>query len=317
MYNEKVKNEYLNLHKEGTQKTISRVFKISRQSEEDLGKDLHDFSREQIRKLLFLFHAKTEYSSRSNSSLIQSYIDYCIEAGYRKGLNPLEGTDKAWKEQFVNKSIKKYWTKKEMYRVIDKLRNSQDQAICILPFFGIRGKENAEMLNLKIEDVDAEKNILYVRDDKEKLKRKVHVDQRCIEICLKASKEFEYEKKNGKPDPNTKSLVTNLVSNRYVVKSSITRGDRQEDADSHIVHRRLSNISEMIGEPSFASPLNLVYSGMIYAAYTLMQASGKLEDEEFKLICEQFDVDLDQSLQRLKSEFLNIEFIKSMYENES
>lgn len=317
MYNEDVKNEYLRLHKIGTQKTISRVFKISRQSEEDLGKDLYDFSREQIRKLLFLFHAKTEYSSRSNASLIQSYIDYCIESGYRKGLNPLEGTDKAWKEQFVNKSIKKYWTKQELYKIVDKLKNFQDKCIPLMLFYGIRGKGNAEMLNLKIEDVDTENNVLYVRDDKEKLKRKVYVDQRCIEICLKASKEYEYEKKNGKPDPNTKSLVTNLSSNRYIIKSSITRNERLEESDSHIVHRRLSNIAEIIGEPQFASPLNLVASGAMSAAWDLYRVSGELGDEEFKLICEQFDIEEDQSLQRLKSEFLNIEFIKSLYENES
>jgi integrase len=311
MYNEEVKTEFMNEYGEGTKKILSRIFKVSRLSEEDLGKDLYSFSREEIRRLGFLYMPKTEYSSKANIQWIHKYIDHCIDMGYKKGLNPLDSVDKEWKEQFVNKSIKKYWTKQEIQKIVNQRVNAQDACTIYLPFLGVRGVANSEILNLTKQDLDSFNNKLHLIDLNGK-KRTITVDDLCVKICQQALKEDQYEKKNGNASKDTKSPTANLVENFYVIKSSVTRTDHMFEAEKNIVHRRLANIADEIGEPHF-SPMNILYSGMLSMANDLLQQRGKLDDDEYRQICEKFDIDADQSLQRLKSEFLNIETIESLY----
>ncbi|MCR8641457.1 integrase [Paenibacillus sp. N1-5-1-14] len=312
MYNGEVKELFISEYGLGTQKILNRIFKISQASENDLGKDLFEFNREELRLLFFLYRAKTEYSSKANVSWVQKYIDWAIEEGYYDGMNPLDTVDTKWKEQFVNKSIKKYWTDREVEKIIDSLVNYQDRVVVILPFNGVRGVGNCEIINLQVHDVDAFNEKLSLRDSDGKVARTIPVSEKCIKLCEAALKEDVYEKKNGNASPDIKAPNASLVDNNYVVKSAITRTDHHDEAEKNVVHRRLTNISKSIDEPQF-TPLNIIYSGMLAMAKDLYLKNGKLEDEEYRKICEQFNVSVEQSLYRLKSEFLNIETIKSLY----
>src|SRR5690606_10787961 len=128
------KREFMDNYKEGTQKILSRLFKISQVMESNLNKDLCNFNREELRNLLFLYMPKTVYASRANTSWLNKYINWCIEEGYLNGVNPLEGTSKEWKEQFAVKAIKRFWTKKEIDSIIANRKNAQDAVVVALLF---------------------------------------------------------------------------------------------------------------------------------------------------------------------------------------
>lgn len=314
-YNEEIKREFMKQYAEGTQKILSRIFKVSQVVESDLDKDLYNFNREELRKLFFLYMPKTIYSSRANVQWCSKYIDWAIENNYSKGLNPLETVNKEWEEQFVNKSIKKYWTKKEIDKIITSRKNAQDAVIVSLLWNGVRGTGNSELLNLTKIDVDAFNNKLHLYDDLEQKHRTIIVDDECIKLCQQALEESEYEKLNGNTSKDIKSPTTILIENEYILRSSKTKTEHLFEAEKNLVHRRLSNIADEIGEPNFASPMNIVYSGMLYYAAKLFQQNGKLDDAEYLIICEQFNVPMDQSLHRLKKEFLNLEKIKKLYDS--
>lgn len=311
-YNAAKKLKFMEEQGEGTKKIYDRAFKISNDFENDLKKDLGDFNRDELRRLFYTFRAKTKYSSKANVQMVSTYISWYISDIGGRGLNPLDSVDTEWKEQFVNQSLKKYWTETEINHILNTRHNKQDAATVILLFEGCRGEGNAEITNLKIEDVNDNNNTLRLTDEDESI-RYITVSEKCIEICLKASKESDYEKKNGNFSPDIKAERSNLVSNRYIVKSSNTRTINFARADKNIVHRRLSNIAEEIGESGF-SPLNITYSGIICKARDLYLATGRLDEEEYKVLCDQFKIDSEQSLTRLKSEFMNLDFIKSFYE---
>lgn len=313
-YNEKVKYQFMddNNYAKGTRQILSRIFKVSCSLETDLGKDLYDFSREELKKLFYLFMAKTAYSSRANCTWVSKYLNWTRESNIVSGENPLETVDKEWKEQFVNKSIKKYWTDKEIDKIISKRVNAQDAVVVSLLFNGVRGTANAEILNLHKNDVDAFNERLHLNDNNGN-KRTIKVSEKCIGLCQAALKQDDYEKMNGNASKDIKSPTAHLVVNDFVVKSSNTRTEHLYEAEKNIVHRRLSNIANEEGEPQFI-PTNLVNSGMLYMAKNLYLESGKLEDEEYKKISEQFNVPMDQSMLRMKQEFLNLDFVKEFYE---
>jgi hypothetical protein len=311
-YNEEIKREFINNYKPSTQSSVERIFKVSRMVEEDLNKDLFNLSREQIRKLLFLFTPKTEKSSQANVAWISSYISWAIDEGHTIRTNPLDGIDRSWSRQFVVTGVKQYWTDNEIARIIEKCTNAQDAVVISLLFNGVRGTANSEIINLMKDSVDAFNNWLHLQDDNG-TKRTIEVDERCIRLCEAALREHEYEKRNGNPSPDIKAPFAQLVSSKFVVRSSYTRTSHLAEADKNIVHRRLSVISEEIGEPSFKVPLNLVHSGMLAMGKDLYEKHGKFDDEEADIVLGKFGEDKSYSATRIKQEFLNLDKIKELY----
>lgn len=311
MYNEQIKMKFIDSYSTGTKKILNRIFKITQPSETDLDKDLFDFNREELRRVFFLFMAKTEYSSRANVTWVSKYIDWAIEEGYLDGINPLDSVDTIWKEQFVNKSIKKYWTDNEIYKIIADRVNAQDAVIVSLLFNGVRGIGNSEIVNLMRNDVDSFNKTLYLTDATES-RRCIQVSEQCIKLCEQALNEDGYEKKNGNASPDIKSPTANLVDNDFVVKSVKTRTEHIYEAEKNIVHRRLANIAEEINEPNF-SPMNIIYSGMLAMAKNIYIERGELKEEELFDVYKQFNETSEQSIYRLKNEFLNLYTIKQLY----
>jgi integrase len=309
-FNEERKRKYIDNYKESTRPTVERIFKVTQPSETDLNKDLYSFNREQLRKVLYLFMPKTEKSSQANVAWISSYIDWSIEQGYHNGINPLNSVPKDWSSQFVVKGVKLYWTDEELSEIVGTRKNAQDAVVIELLRNGIRGTANSEITNLKAEHIDFSNRTLTLHDSNGTT-RKVVVDQACIDMCQRALKEFEYEKMNGKPNPDIKAPFAQLVENSYVVKSVNTRTEHHNDAEKNVVHRRLASISKEIDE--VLTPMNVVASGMISMAKNLYLERGKFEDEEVDMVLDQFGEDKSYSAARLKIEFLNLETLKSLY----
>lgn len=312
MYNEEIKQEFMEQYGEGTRKILQRIFRISRPLEEDLGKDLYDFNRDELRRLFFLFGAKTAYSSKANVTWIHKYLDFCSEERYLEGTNPLDGTGKEWKEQFVVKSIKSLWTDEELNEIINSRVNDNDAVIIALLREGIRGQANSEITNLRREDVLEKTNELRLTDVNGN-QRTIKVTTDLIKLCIRASLDMEYEKLNGNPDENTKSKTAAMADNDYIVKSAITRTINLEASDKNVVHRRLANIAKEIDEPNF-TPSAIFNSGQLAMMKDIYLANnGTFSDEDYEQIFKQFGEDSEQSKARIKSEFLNIDTLVSVY----
>jgi integrase len=318
LFNNEIKQEFLQEgYKETTQKTISRVFKVSNLMEKDLNKDLFLFSREEIRNFLFTLRPSKVSASKQNGNLVGSYITWAIEKGYKKGLNPLDSVAKEWYEQFVDKGDQQYFTETELNEIIDGCQNAQDAIIPQLIMDGVLGEASEELLNLRKNDIDFERNILILRDDINKTERKIPVSERCIRLCRQALGETEYEKSNGEASPDTKSLSTKLVDNEYVIKSSLTNTKNLEKAEKNIVHRRLNVLAVFYSKPNL-TPKNIQYSGMLLMAKNLYLENGELSTLEYNIIADHFNVpklnDKEFNLHSYKNEFLNVGKLKEMYD---
>lgn len=318
-YNKAVKDEFISEYGSTTQKTISRIFKVSRKSENDTNKDLYDFNREQLRRLLFLFMPKTIGSSNLNLTWISKYIDWSIQNSYLDGTNPLDGVSKEWSAQFVVTSNKKFWTLNELEKALRKLKleNAQDEVIPRLLFESVRGTNNSEILNLQKDDIKILSNELRLYDSVEKKERTIKVSDKLIQICEAALREDKYVKSNGNYSKDLKaSPEASLVDNYYVIKSSMTRTDHLQEADTHIVHRRLSNMAEELGEEGFSSPMNLYYSGLLYKLYIKFCEDQNVSEETYSKIFKDAGEDSTQVQTRIRNEFLNIETLKTVYADE-
>lgn len=308
-YNENIKEEYLNTLKKGTRQILNRIFKISYQMEIELGKDLYEFNREELRKLFYTFSCSTAVASKSTVQYVIGYIEWAIDEEYTNKLNPLSSVDVTWKEQFAVRPEKKYLTDAEIKTILKKLVNAQDAVVLYAPFLGIVGNENAEITNLKGKNINSDELSVKVIDS-DHSERIVKVDEEFVRLCKLAIKEDEYIKSNGSPDRNVKSETNELISNDYVVRSSNTRIKYTEEADKNIVYRRYATISKYFNEMNL-TPTNVAYSGMLAMAKNLY-LDDKLDEDGYKLIASQFKLN-DHALQRVRLEFLNEEEVKKLY----
>lgn len=307
LFNEEIKREYMEQYKAGTKKILERIFKITASVEFELGKDLYDFSREELRRTFWLFMASTPNASRGNVQYVSNYIDWAIDEEHLDGLNPIDGTDMQWKESFVVQQQRQFFTESELNEMLNKLVNAQDQCIIALLREGVRGQEGAEIVKLKRNDIDSESGFLTLTDA-DGSQRKLQVSDKCLAIIERAIREEDYAKKNGNASRDVKSETTELIQNSYVIRSSNTRTINTGEADNFIIYRRLATVASEFDESSI-SPQSIYYSGMLSYAKKSFDETGKIN---YKEISERFNVS-DAVIQRLKNDFLNADTIESIY----
>lgn len=317
IYNPEVKEQFLSNYKPSTQKTIRRIFKASYLSEKDLNKDLYAFNREELRSFFFFLRPAKFASSKQNGHFVKHYIDWAIENGYKKGVNPLDGLAQDWFKQFVDEESKHYFTEEELTNVVDQCQNAQDAVIVQLITEGVLGEACEELLNLKKDDIDFENNILTLRDEKNRKERKRKVSDKCIKLCKQALAESEYIKSNGEASPDVLSPVVKLVNNDYVIKSALTNTKNFGKAEYGLIHRRLDVLSNYFKLPNF-TPKNIHNSGMLIMAKNIYLEKGSLDENDFDLIFDTFGVRNmvkhgSQVYASMRQEFLNIEKLKELY----
>lgn len=310
MYNAEIKSRYMKQHKRGTQKNLQRVFKITQPFESDLNKDIFSFTREELRRLFYTFMATTSSASKQSVQYVSGYIEWAIDEGLCAGTNPLESVDTKWKEQFVIVPEKRYWTDVEIHAMLKEIVSAQVAVVFYAPFVGIRGNDNAEIVNIKKNDIDAD-NLTVRLVDADNSVRIITVDHEFIRLCQQAIKEEEYLKSNGSPDVDIKAPTASLIENDFVVRSVDIKVKNTQEADGMIVYRRFNTVSTFFNEPNL-NPTLVLYSGMLAMAKNLL-LDGKLDDDGYKAIAKQFNLN-DYSLKRVRDDFLNEQTVKELYD---
>ncbi|AZV43625.1 putative integrase, phage SPbeta [Peribacillus asahii] len=319
LYNENIKEEFLNeYNNEATQDTMRHLFLKSAETEDMLKKDLYDFTLEEIGTIMYEINPKTTNSARTYGRFINYYIDWAIEH-YRTGnVSSLNGEPIDHFDKYIDKDLKLLYSEEEIIEMEDKLINYQDKVVIRMLFEGVEGDGLSELLNLQEDDVDFEKGILHLKDDK-KGERTLEIkdeDKRCLEFIQKASGESYYHFKNGEGKGKNKGIE--LLENNYVVKSVRNRAINLERADKHLIYRRLATVSKMLEYP-YLNAKNIMKSGMLKMAKDLYVRDGELEKVQLTEIAERFNATkvkinntLDYNLTPIKS-VVTIDNLKELY----
>ncbi|MEW5569693.1 phage lytic cycle repressor MrpR family protein [Rossellomorea marisflavi] len=325
MYNSDVKEEFLNTYdNEGTKNTIRYVFLASRLNEVPLGKDLYDFSKEEIGKVIAETKPKSTAIARTKAIFINQYISWAISNNYRKNaINPLQKeANEEWLKSFVDPNLKQFISLNDLHEMESQLINYQDIAVLRLLFEGVYGQASSEIRNLKFEDINQSSGEIRLYDDK-KGERKITVSQSTLDILNKAYDQKIYQNNNGE---TTRQKETDLLDNEYVVRPT-KRGRVIEGRVSQtVVMKRIKMISELFDMEDM-TPKSITRSGMIYMAYRLLKESGKKEltKDIFEAVGDRFNLTKIHQVSSINnqeysyhnrtvmSEFINEDNIKKLY----
>lgn len=302
IYNEELKNEFMNDFGGYAKKFLNRLFKITCLIEEELDKDFCEFTLLEIKRVLFSMSPKSLYSCYNQMLWLRRYVDFCIATGKTSQPNPLQFITDDFVQQFVTVNIKRLWSKEEILNICEyKLKNFQDKVIILLLFHGIRGTENQQIVNLKMQDVDISKQTIY---------GKVVMDL-CINYCIEANQENRYIKNHGIANPFRKSDLSPLLKTDYIVKSVVTNNKNYKESAGMLVHRRIKSIAKLLEEPGL-TPKNIVYSGMLSMAKNMYEQTSNFDQIDLENIFKYYNVQ-KQLISRYKKEFLNMETMNKIY----
>jgi hypothetical protein len=321
-YNDEIKNRFLNevYENEQSRDVIGYIFEYSRGNEEVLGKDLYDFTVEEIGLTI----SNSSHLPRSvevamaRGRYISRYITWAIKNNLRRGnINPLQGMDEEWYSQFIDKDAKQFISKAELSEMESVLVNYQDIALLRLLFNGVYGYESSEIRNLKITDISDDRT-LRLYDDR-KGERHITVDESTIVVLRKAYEQSSYKNKNG--DVEGRNAESLLPENEYIIKPTL-RGKMNESdrVTQPTIMKRMRNIAQLFDMPDL-NPKSVNRSGMIYLAYKILKEENKNEVDRqiLNIIGDRFNLNKTNNNGYINyntyamGKYINIENISKLY----
>jgi site-specific recombinase XerD len=285
-YNESVKNRYLDeIENEGSRTTLSYTFVASKVAEEILEKDLYNFTKDEVYKVLENMPARSYTNARANLNNIKHYINYCIIHGYRDdNINPLTTIDRKTLSKFIDRTSKIYYSEEEMEDLIEDFDNAQDMAMIQLWFEGVMGRDFAEIKNLTYYDINWNTNELSLKDY-DGSERKLTVSDKCMRYLENAKNQTVYHFYHDE----TKINEQPLFKSNFIFRNVYHHKTKEEGISSRVVYTRLMAIKAKFGLEYFTAN-SIKRSGQIYMAYQLYLRDGELKTKQFREIGERYKV---------------------------
>jgi integrase len=307
LYNKEIKEDFIaNWCNEGnTSLSYKNTLRIASLIENDLDKDIFEFNNFEFADLLRSYRATTLRSLNTTLTILRRYVEWAVSEGHCDGI--ILVTKMFKKEdlaQYLNKADK-FITWDELNRLVDTFiqkyndnYNYQDIVLLYLVYEGLRGNNNCELTNLKVEDVDFEKKIIYVKDENGNVLREINAHPRTIEMIERAIDEDHYSKlprgKETKLKESTLASGYELVKNQYVLRQPVK--EDKEKVVGHAEHEPVTWFTINSRIKRLAVRMNKLYmttvsihqSGMLNKVDEIEESKGELTTEDYKSVAKQF-----------------------------
>lgn len=159
LYNKDVKTRFIvqNYPKEGSRKTVNSTFSGFFNTEEQLKKDIFDFTQAEIKTYLYNSNMALN-TQKTTINRLKKYIDWAINEGYTsKKSNPLAELPEDFYEELTEAQF--LLSNIEILEIIRSQANIEDKALIAALFEGIYGRGCSEIINLTINDIDNENGV--------------------------------------------------------------------------------------------------------------------------------------------------------------
>lgn len=287
LYNQEEKNEFLNtIEIDGIRNLYHFMFLKSKGAEMLYKKDLYSFSLEQVEDVMRNINPRTLNSTANAKSRINHYITWAINNGRRENnINPIQGTGREWEKRFIDQSLKRHFSKREIGDIVDNLLNAQDQALIQCLFEGIMGQGLSELLSMRYDKVDWVNNKITVYNQKEQKYRIAEVSNRCMRFIENAYKQTTYISEDTETEKELVDFQGNIFKNIHWRSSMYPQVSRANLA------KRLSIIKDVYELEEF-SAINISESGRIKMAYDILQQEDKnsFDKEDYAKIGDKFNL---------------------------
>ena len=156
--------------------------------EEKKGKDLYEFNRDELLKLIGELNPSSYQAAATRLSFIRKYIKFAMINGHlTTGINFANLITPDNLKDVVNAYIikLKYLTKEELKEIADGFDNAIDAVFVMLLYEGVKGESLSEIVNLRKKDIDFENRIIKLTDKNNTIRYK-KISQETINMINEA-----------------------------------------------------------------------------------------------------------------------------------
>ena len=261
---------------------IRSVFNRTGPFEEMLGKDICNFSREEISDMYALLMYSSKYVYSSVNSRLRAYVEWCLsQMLVNDGCNHFQEFSLVDFEKYVNKRVlsNKYITRETYCNILKGIPNPRDKFLLMCLYEFGKSTNFEDIFGMKIEDIDREKGVIRLRSG-----RIVKVSKELIATAIEANKDRRYLMPG-------REVYRNLLDSPYIFKRAKTAGEEIENIDNNnqnvkFVARLIKNLMEYCGENSDINATSIAVSGQFDM---IRRRSNELKITEKEYVFNYFD----------------------------
>lgn len=270
---------------------VRSTFNKTEPFEEEYGKDVCNFSREEISSMYSTFDYSTHTTFATFNARLAQYTSWCMNnALVSDGCNHFGEFSRPDFETYVtSKRVQKnkYLSRETTYSLIGMFINARDKFLVSSLFEFGKSSGYTEIMNLKVEDIDEETKRVQLCTG-----RCPRVTDEWIEIAKTASAETEYTqlvseivRRYEEGDTIFRRVATGKYADNAVLDSN---------AANKLVTRSLQNIVQFYGLNGDINASSIAVSGQIDMIHRLAREKGITSEavvrRYFNLLKEQYNM---------------------------
>jgi hypothetical protein len=260
------------IYEEGTSELIERIFNSTELEEKAFDKDVCDFTDAEVVDLFKSFNSRSRARLSNTAWYLSRYHQWC----YDKGLT--QKIDDAFDDRTIERIIKEvipnemlldsYFTKKDLTEVVELDPDPINRFIIFGLYYGIRGDDLVDLLNVKIEDLNKEEKTVSLISG-----RKAFVDDYFIDLMIKANNTEEFKQNRVGNHRNIKQKI--YVKNGYIIRPCASNGELYDykPVKAKFITNRIQRFKNEF-DADFISIANLNKNGLINYIREKYEAKG-------------------------------------------
>lgn len=190
-FNEERKNtyfQYLESIKENSSVCIRYIFIRTAKTEKVWGKDVCDFTIDEICKFLPTFNASSLNALNKNVSVLRMYTEWCCQNKLSKdNINHFNEIDKSQLNLYINKITSILPSKEEISEIVNSLANASDKFLIQALYEGVKGESVGEFFYIPIASILSDKRIITFANGKQKV-----MSKKLYNLAIESSEEERY-----------------------------------------------------------------------------------------------------------------------------
>ena len=209
-----------------------------------LDKDLYEFNIQELDSLIGSIPSSSIHIKANVYNFVNQYIDYCISKRLIT-INNMNALDRetytSISQKLASSKLISYEQLWDMVQYMETKTNIQNILPIIFAYYGIGGNDMEYMRNLRLEDLDRENEVAYIRLQGD-LKAILPIDEKlyayCVKACEEADMDSEYVSSSLIIKPTKKSI------NDVVPENSIYARIYEAFDSSNIKRIRLNDLAK-------------------------------------------------------------------------
>lgn len=209
-----------------------------------LDKDLYEFNIQELDSLIGSIPSSSIHIKANVYNFVNQYIDWCISKRLIS-INNMNALDRetytSISQKLASSKLISYEQLWDMVQHMETKTNIQNILPIIFAYYGIGGNDMEYMRNLRLEDLDRENEVAYIRLQGD-LKAVLPIDEKlyayCVKACEEADMDSEYVSSSLIIKPTKKSI------NDVVPENSIYARIYEAFDSSNIKRIRLNDLAK-------------------------------------------------------------------------